>query len=253
MTRIIAVVSGKGGVGKTTCVANLGSALTKLGKDTILVDGNLTTPNLSLHLGIPFFPTTIHDVLKDRASLNHVIFLHHTGLKIIPASLSLSAVKSAVNYKRFKTFLNELVGKTDYVIVDSSPGLGKETRSVIEATNEVLIVTNPELPAVTDALKVVKLAEESGSEITGIIVNRVKRKPHELSDKEIETIIEYPVIGTVPEDEHVQRSISKKMPVVHYHPKTKASIAFKKIAAKIAGEKLVEKKGFWEYILDLFR
>ena len=69
MTRIIACASGKGGVGKTTFVANLGVALAELGKDVIAVDTNLTTPNLGLHLGVPLYPTTLHDVLKGKASM----------------------------------------------------------------------------------------------------------------------------------------------------------------------------------------
>ncbi|MBS3051549.1 MAG: P-loop NTPase, partial [Candidatus Aenigmarchaeota archaeon] len=69
MTRIIAVVSGKGGVGKTTMVANIGTALSKLGKNVIILDANLTTPSLGMHLGVPLYPVTLHDVLKGRANI----------------------------------------------------------------------------------------------------------------------------------------------------------------------------------------
>ena len=89
MTRIIGVVSGKGGVGKTTMVANVGTALAKMGKDVIVLDANLTTPSLGMHLGLPLYPVTIHDVLKGRASIKDAIYVHDSGLKIIPAGISL--------------------------------------------------------------------------------------------------------------------------------------------------------------------
>ena len=73
MTRIIAVVSGKGGVGKTTMVANIGVALAKMGKNVIILDANLTTPSLGLHLGVPLYPITIHDVLKDQKNISDEI------------------------------------------------------------------------------------------------------------------------------------------------------------------------------------
>jgi len=249
-TRIIGIVSGKGGVGKTTTVANLGASLSLLRKNTILVDGNLTTPNLSLHLGIPFYPYTIHEVLNGKAEIEDAIFYHKTGLKILPASISLSALKS-INLRRFGEIFRMLEGRTEYVLVDSSPGLGKETQSVIEHSDEVLVVLNPELPAITDALKVIKLAESLGTEITGIVVNKVRNDPHELKLEEIEEILEYPLIGVVPEDKNVHLSILKKTPIVFCYPNSKASKKFKEIACKISGEKLKEKKSLLDKLLEL--
>lgn len=251
-TRIIGIVSGKGGVGKTTTTSNVGAALSLLQKNTILVDGNLTTPNLSLHLGIPFYPYTLHDVLEGKIELEDAIFYHKSGLKIIPSSLSLSALRR-INLHRFGKVLHSLIGRTEYVLVDSSPGLGKETQSVIEHSDELIVVVNPELPAVTDALKVVKLAESLGTKITGIVVNRVNRHVHELPTKEIEEILEYPVISVIPEDINVQRSIVKKMPAVFLYPNSKAVRRFKEIAYHLTGERPQRKtlieivKGFFGF------
>ena len=250
-TRIIGIVSGKGGVGKTTTVSNLGAGLSLLRKNTILVDGNLTTPNLSLHLGIPFYPYTIHEILQGRVEIEDAIFYHRSGLKILPASISLSALKS-INLRKFGEIFESLKGRTEYVLVDSSPGLGKETQSVIEHSDELLVVLNPEIPAITDALKVVKLAESLGTEITGVILNKVRNDPHEISKEEIEEILEYPVIGIVPHDKSVHKSILQKMPVVFSHPNSKAAKKFKEIACMIAGEKLKEKKSLFDALLKIF-
>ncbi len=250
-TRIIGVVSGKGGVGKTTTVSNLGAALSLLRRNTILVDGNLTTPNLSLHLGIPFYPYTIHEVLQRKAEIEDAIFYHKSGLKVLPASISLSALRS-INLTRFGEIFRELEGRTEYVLIDSSPGLGRETQSVIEHSDEVLVVLNPELPAITDALKVVKLAENLGTEIVGIVINKVRNDPHELKISEIEEILEYPVIGVVPEDKNVHLSILKKMPIVYSHPRSKAARKFKEIASQLSGVKLKERKNLLRMLLEVF-
>ncbi|MEM5778108.1 MAG: cell division ATPase MinD [Candidatus Aenigmatarchaeota archaeon] len=242
MTRIISVISGKGGVGKTTLVSNLGAALAKKGKNVIIVDGNVTTPNLSLHLGIPFYPVTLHDVLKKKAPIESAIYHHpESGLRIIPASLSTEALKD-VSMEKFQASLLNLLGKADIVIVDCAAGLGKEALTAMSVADELIIVTNPELPAVTDALKAIKLAEENGTKVLGVVVNRVKGLKHELSLNEIKAMLEVPIISVIPEDMAVPRSIAKRIPVIHHKPNSKASIEFHKLASRIVGEPWVSVK-----------
>ena len=159
MTRIVVCASGKGGVGKTTLVANLGLALAKLGKDVTVVDANLTTPNLGLHLGVPLYPTTLHDVVKGRAHIRDAIYEHESGLKIIPAGISIKDLKGADPKEIPNAFLG-LLGTSDIVLVDASAGLGREALSALEAADELLLITNPDISSVTDALKTAKLAEQ---------------------------------------------------------------------------------------------
>jgi len=235
MTRIISVLSGKGGVGKTTLVSNLGTALVKRGKNVIILDGNVTTPNLSLHLGIPLYPVTLHDVLKSKIPIESAIYHHESGLKIIPASLSTEAIKD-VSLEKFQTVLLKLLGKADIVIVDAAAGLGKEALAAMSVADDLIVVTNPELPAVTDALRTIKIAEENGTKVLGVVVNRVKGLKHELSLSEIKNMLEIPIIAVVPEDVAVQKSIAKRIPVVYHKPKSRASIEFQRLAARIVGE-----------------
>ena len=241
MTRIISVVSGKGGVGKTTLVSNLGAALVKRGKNIIILDGNVTTPNLSFHLGIPLYPITLHDVLKKKMPIESAIYHHESGLKIIPASLSYEAVKE-VDMDRFQAVLLKLLGKADIVIVDSAAGLGKEALSAINVADDLIVITNPDLPSVTDALKTIKIAEEKGTRILGVVVNRIKNLKHEMSLNEIKSILEVPIIAAVPEDLAIPRSIAKRMPAVHHKPNSRASLEFHRLAARILGEPWVEIK-----------
>jgi septum site-determining protein MinD len=246
MSRIISVISGKGGVGKTTIVSNLGAAMTKQGKNVVIIDGNVTTPNLSLHLGIPFYPTTLHDALRDDKPIESAIYNHHTGMKVIPASLSIDSLKG-VDLNRLEDALSSLLGKTDVIIIDSAAGLGKEALASMSVADELLIVTNPELPAVTDALKTIKIAQDNGIRVLGVVLNRVKGLKHEMPIEDIKTMLEVPVISIIPEDIAIPRSIAKKIPVVHHKPKSKSSVEFHKLASKITGEPYsVEKSKWWE-------
>ncbi len=241
MAKIISVISGKGGVGKTTTVSNLGAALVKRGKNVIVIDGNITTPNLSLHLGIPFYPITLHDVLKRKTPIEAAIYEHSSGMKIIPASLSADAVKD-IKIEKLEGALLNLLGRADVILIDSAAGLGREALTAMKIADEIIVVTNPDLPSVTDALRTIKLAEESGTKVSGVVINRVKGKKHELSISEIKSMLNVPILTIVPEDSSVPKSIKKRKPVIHHKPNSRASTAFKKLAAKILGEPFKEKK-----------
>ncbi len=244
MTRVITVISGKGGVGKTTTVTNLGMALMKAKQRVIIVDANVTTPNLSLHLGIPFYPITIHDVLRGNADPTEAIYEHESGLKIIPASLKTDELAETGIEKLYSVMLN-LLGRADIIIIDAAAGLGKEALSAINVADEIIVVTNPELPAVTDALKTVKIAEQFGTPVMGVVVNRYKGLKHEMSKEDIIHMLERPIISIIPEDIAVPRSIASKIPVVKNSPGAKSSREFRKLAAQISGSEFIEKEGNW--------
>jgi septum site-determining protein MinD len=244
MTRIITITSGKGGVGKTTTVTNLGLALMEKGQSVIILDGNVTTPNLSLHLGIPFYPITLHDVL-DGVPIEAAMYEHDSGIRVIPASLSTEDLKKSKPEQLQKALWN-LLGKADIIIVDSAAGLGKEAISAMNAADELIVVTNPELPAITDALKTIKLANENGTTVLGAVINRRAGKRHEMDNDQIEEMLEVPILGTIPEDINVQRSISKKNPVVNFKPKSRSSRAFRILASRILGQEHRERTGLLE-------
>jgi len=254
MARVISVLSGKGGVGKTVTVSNLGAALVRHGKNVVILDANITTPNLSLHLGIPFYPITLHDVLKKRIPIESAIYHHSSGVKVIPASLSFDAMKG-VDIEKLEGVLWNLLGKADIVIVDAAAGLGKEALAAINIADELIVVTNPEIPAVTDALRTVKIAQDSGTKVLGAVINRVRGLKHELSASEVKSMLGVPIIAIVPEDIAVPRSIAKKIPVVNHRPNSRAAREFKKLAARIIGEPWVElkRRSFFERLFFWLR
>ena len=128
---------------------------------------------------------------------------------------------------------NDFKKISDYVIVDSSAGLGGEAMSVIGMADELIIVTNPEMPAITDALKTIKLAEYMKKPVLGIIITRVKKDKIEMQPETVKEMLEVPILGMVPEDLSVQKSLNLKDSVVNSFPKSKSARAYKEIVANL--------------------
>ena len=235
MTRLITLSSGKGGVGKTTITTNLAAALHKFGKDVILIDGNISTPNISVILGMPRLPITLHDVMMGKADIHDSIYLHTSGLKVIPAGLSVKHIKQKTKRKMARLF-NDLIGETEFALIDCAAGLGDEAKQALEAGDELILITNPEIHALTDALRAYEFSKTLGLKPLGVILNRVNNKSWEMTKDNVEDFLELPVIGIIPEDENVKRSIAMKKPLVYAFPNSPASRAIKKLAARMIGE-----------------
>ena len=245
MAKIFVITSGKGGVGKTSSAINLGAAINHFGEDVIVVDANLTTPNIGLHLGAPIVPVTLNHVLRDEADIQDAIYKHESGMKIIPSDLSIKELKK-LDFSKLSNIANKLRDYSEYIIFDSPAGLSQDALNVIDAGDELIIVTNPEIPAVTDALKTSKVIEQLGKQVKGVIVTRVKGNRTEMPIVNIKDMLELPILGVVPEDKNMQTALVMKDAIVHTHPKSKASRAYREIAAKIIGNNAYkESPGFW--------
>ena len=171
--RKILVCSAKGGVGKSTSAINLSAALNDMGRDVTLFDCNFTTPNVGLYYGIAKVGKTIHDVLNKKGDINKSVYLHKSGTKIIPGNISIKGLKK-VRPEFLKYKLNKL--NSDIVLLDSSAGLGREALASIDACDEVLVLVNPELPSVTDALRLIRIAKELNKEVIGVVICRKRGK-----------------------------------------------------------------------------
>lgn len=256
MGQVIACVSAKGGVGKTTTSINLGAALNFFGQKVTVVDGNLTTPHVGLHLGVPILPITVHDVLQGRNKVQEALYQHKSGMCVVPGSIALDDLKK-LDAKRLVKTVRDLRNESDLIILDSAAGLGREALACIESADKVLVITNPEMPALTDALKVINLCKEMEKEVTGVVVTKTNVKNVDIPLKTIEEILEVPVIGVVPEDRSVKFALADKDAVVHTHPRSAAAIQYKKLAAHMLGrtydeEPQAESSGFLNALLDLF-
>ena len=254
MSRLIVITSGKGGVGKTTTAINLGAAINHFGKNVLVIDGNLSTPNIGLHLNSPDVPVSLNHILLDEAETPEAVYEHDSGMKIMPSSLSIRELKK-IKPERLKNYKNEFKKISDYVIVDSAAGLGLEATSAIELADEIIVVTNPEIPAITDALKTIKLAERMKKKVIGVIVTRVKRNKIEAQPDVVREMLEVPILGMVPEDISIAEALSYKDAVIHIYPKSKSARAYKEIAAKIVDveyDSSQDCEGFFERLLKRF-
>lgn len=239
MTKVICCASGKGGVGKTTSSINLGLALNKFGKEVAVLDGNITMPNVGLYLGVHSVPISVHHVLSSKMKLSDAVYSHKSGLKVIPGDLSVGKLNN-LKLDKLKTAVADVEGMFDYLIIDAGAGLGKEVNSALNACDQVLIVTNPEMAAITDALKTIQIAKKMKKQILGIVLTRFKNDQLDMGLKEIENILEYPVIGVIPEDHNVRKAMVKGVPVLNKYPKSESSLAYKKLAAGILGVEFEE-------------
>jgi septum site-determining protein MinD len=248
MSRLIVITSGKGGVGKTTTAINLGAAINYFNEDVLIIDANLTTPNVGLHLGSPEAPVNLNHVLRGEAEPFEAIYEHESGMKIMPSSLSIKELKK-IKTDKLRNLKKDFKKLSKIIILDSAAGLGEEANSAISLADEVIIVTNPEMPALTDALKTIKLAQQIKKPVIGVIVTRVKKNDIEMQPDTVKEMLEIPVLGMVPEDICVQKSLSIKNPVVHSHPKSKAARAYKEIAARLLDVEYdsdIDKESWWE-------
>lgn len=248
MAKIYGLISGKGGTGKTSSAINIAAALAYLEKEAIIVDTNTSTPNIGLHLGAAIVPITLNHVLNGKAELTDAIYKHESDFKIIPSSLSIEELKSIKNEK-IPDITKKLKQFSDYIILDGAAGLGKETEATINAADEIILITQAEMPAVTDALKAAKLSEQLNKKVKGVIITRHKNRRTEMPIENIIDMLEIPLIGVVPEDKNMQKALFLKSPIILSHPKSKASRSYMKIARKLLGHK-DNKKGFFSRIFN---
>jgi len=247
MGKTIGIVSLKGGVGKTSIVAALGGAFSKLGKKVLLVDGSLSSPNLGLHLNIVDPEKTLHDVLNRTASMKDAIY-SYDNFDILPASIFGNI---EVNPLKLKDHLKGIKKNYDVIVLDSSPSLNEETLGVILASDEILVVTTPDYPTMSTSLKAAKLAKQRGTPISGIILNKVHKKDFELSMDDIEATLEIPVLAVIPHDLDVLRALSNMEPSTTYKPGSEGSEEIMKLAASLTGEKY-RKNAFMNFFNNIF-
>lgn len=233
---IVGIASGKGGVGKTTVTSNLATALSQVFKRNVIVlDCNVTSSHIRLHFGMySDLKKTLPDVVKGEANLEDATYRDSvTGVKIVPSSPGLT---KEVDLKKLKDLVWEVAKSEDNVVlIDSAPGFGGNVINVMKASDKVLVVTTPDIPAINDAIKIVELARKMKKEVF-VVLNRVRGEKYEIKFDKIKELFDAPIIATIREDKKVPESIAAGVPVVVYSPGSKAAIAFKKLAGFLIGE-----------------
>jgi len=237
MTRVISVVSGKGGVGKTTMTVNLGTALAKHDHDVLIIDGNFSGANVSQHFGIGFQDVSLNDVLEGEAYITQAVAKHSEGVSVLPANI----LDFQANAENLKHSLVDFLGNKDFVLIDSGAGIGDEVQASIEASDEVLLVAEPELPALTNCLGAKKVAEQLDREVLGLVLNGVREENCEVSNEDVKDLIETDILGKVPDHKHVREGIALREPVVSYKPDSRASKKINDVAHRLKGQEPPER------------
>ncbi len=244
MVRIISVVSGKGGVGKTTITINLAATLAKyFRKRVLIVDTNFTTSHLGLSLGIFYPKSNLNKILRNEDIIENAIHNYFVGMDLLPLSLSIRDLEG-VDISKLPHVLNSVREKYDYIFLDSAPGIGKEVIYSLNACNEVLYIATPFLASITDIIRVQEVVKELNKNEIGLIINMIRNKSYEMKLKEIETLTNLKILGTIPYDEKFLYSQHHKLSVVDLYPDSKLTKIFIEIASNLTNEKLSREKHF---------
>jgi septum site-determining protein MinD len=253
------MTSGKGGVGKTTMTANLGTALAQLQKRIVLVDADFGLRNLDLLLGLEQRVVyTAVEVIAGECRIEQALIRdkRQPCLALLPAAQNRN--KEAVTPEQMLGLVSQLQENYDYIIIDCPAGIELGFRNAITAAKEALIVTTPEVSAVRDADRVIGLLEAEGIKNIHLIVNRVRpqmiQNNQMMSVEDVLELLAIPLIGIVPEDERVIVSSNSGEPLVTLDGNSVPAMAYRNIARRINGEKvpfidfMASQDGFWERI-----
>jgi len=234
MVRVFTFASGKGGTGKTTITINIGTSLAQFGKRTCIMDADIGMANLGLSLGLEDVPVTLHEVLSGKASMKEAIYDGPGGVQVVPCGISLQGFQQS-DPDLLRDVLKDFTDTLDYLLIDAPAGISRDGVVPLAVADDVILVVNPELSAIVDAMKTKILAEVVGGHVLGAIVNRATPESLGTISQKMEKVLGTRVIGMVPEDQNVRKAAAAKTPVVLRYPASGSSIALKKIAAGIAG------------------
>jgi len=239
--RVIGLISGKGGVGKTSLGVNLSIALKQLGNEVTLIDADFDASNLGVYLGRYDHPVKFQDVLEGESEPEAAIFRHPTGIKAVVSSNNIDKVEP--DTANFKQMIDQAAEESDYVIVDGPPGLDSTVETIIAACDEVMIVTIPTQTAGINAAQIIEKAKEMEQPVLGTAINKVEGDPEkELVSREVEMMTESHIMAEIPYDKLMKKSLFENQPLVLYEPLAEASIEINKLAASIDSQRYEEPK-----------
>lgn len=259
---VIVITSGKGGVGKTTTSANIGTALAKDGSKVVLIDTDIGLRNLDLLLGLENrIVYTIVDVVEERCKLKQALVKDKKNPNLCLLAAAQTRDKSAVTEEQLKDICEQLKEDFDYILVDCPAGIEQGFQNAVAGANEAIVVTTPEMSAVRDADRIIGLLEaKEGVEKYRLLVNRVRPNLIKTNDMmsvdDVVGILSADLIGVIPEDTGIITSTNRGEPIVN-NEKSLAGKAYLNVARRIKGEEvpflnLDEPTTFFDKIKKLF-
>ena len=239
MGEVIVITSGKGGVGKTTSSANIGTGLAKLDKSVLMIDTDIGLRNLDVVMGLENrIVYNLVDVIEGECRLKQALIKdrHYPNLQLLPSAQTKD--KMAGRPEQMIKLINGLKKNFDYIILDCPAGIEQGFRNAIAAADRALVVTTPEVSAIRDADRIIGLLEEKGIRRNHLIVNRLRpelvKRGDMMSAQDIIDLLGVPLIGVIPDDEAVIVATNQGQSLIE--GETLPGQAYRNIVRRIAGE-----------------
>jgi len=258
--RVIAVTSGKGGVGKTNLSVNLGVALSQMGRRVALLDADMSLANVDILLGLSPKYNLSH-VLHGEKTLEDIMLTGPAGLKVIPASSGVQQMAELSNIEQAGVIraFSEIDQSLDVLIVDTAAGISSSVVNFARACQEIVVVVCDEPTSLTDAYAYIKLLNRDyGLNKFHIVANMVQsaqqgeqlfNKLGKVTEKYLDVTLSY--TGAVPFDEYLRKSVQKQSPVLEAFPRSKSALAIRNLALKIDGWPIkIQAGGYLEFFVE---
>lgn len=261
MGEVIVITSGKGGVGKTTTVANIGTGLAMLDRKTAVVDTDIGLRNLDVVLGLENrIVYNLVDVVNGSCRLNQALIRdrRHPGLFLLPSAQTKD--KSSVSPEQMIKLTEELKEEFDYVLLDCPAGIEQGFRNAVAGAERALVVTTPEVSAIRDADRIIGLLEADGLRNIQLIVNRLRpdmiARGDMMSVDDVTEILTADLIGTIPDDEQIVVAANQGEPLSGKN--SPAEDEYRNICRRILGEdipfmEIRQKKGVFRRLSEIFK
>ena len=241
MGEVIVITSGKGGVGKTTSTANIGTGLAKLDKKVVLIDTDIGLRNLDVVMGLENrIVYNLVDVIEGNCRIKQALIKdkRYPNLYLLPSAQTRD--KSAVSPEQMRKLSDELRDEFDYILMDCPAGIEQGFKNAIAGADRALVVTTPEVSAVRDADRIIGLLEANELKQTHLVVNRLRsdmvKRGDMMSSDDVVEILAVDLIGVVPDDENIVISTNQGEPLVGND--SLAGQAFMNICRRILGEEV---------------
>lgn len=259
--RVISVTSGKGGVGKSTIVANLAYELSQSSQKVLILDGDLGMANMDVMFGVRS-KNNILDAIQGRCKLLDILVEVSENISLIPGGNGLADLLELTNLERLFLFdqINQLDLAFDYLIIDTAPGIDNNVLYLNSAAQEVIIVVTPEPSSITDAYALIKMLNikhkiNRFSIITNMTKSddeglRIYKRLSEVCDKFLFISLDYK--GTIPFDLNLRQSTKQQQIISQTHPKSSSSMSFQQITSSMLGSSCIDKGNiqfFWQHLI----
>jgi len=261
MSEVIVVTSGKGGVGKTTTSANIGTGLAALGKKVVLIDTDIGLRNLDVVMGLENrIVYNLVDVVEGNCRIKQALIKdkRFPSLYLMPSAQTRD--KSSVNPGQMLKLISSLKEQFDYIILDCPAGIEQGFQNAIAGANRAIVVTTPEVSAIRDADRIIGLLEANEFKQIDLVINRIRsdliKRGDMMTVEDVVDILSVPLIGIVPDDENVVIATNQGEALIGSN--TGAGLAYANITKRVAGMDIPfmefdKKYTFWTRMSGIFK